>query len=247
LEAADTTMWAEWRDRRMKGFIAPNGKKVREITGGSVLRELGLYSNMFSIARREWKWVEKSPLTDVGRPDNNAPRTRRVHPWRDVRRIVRGLGYVSGQVPETKSQEVALAFLFALRSAMRAGEILQLGAATLDLQKRVATVNHKMQYKTKLPRRIPLTRHAVRLLAPVAHRELCFTVSSASLDALFRKTRDRLMIEDLHFHDSRAEALTRLARKVDVLTLAKISGHKDVSLLSNTYYRESAEDIAARL
>jgi integrase len=67
------------------------------------------------------------------------------------------------------------------------------------------------------------------------------------LDALFRKARNALMIPDLHFHDSRAEALTRLARKVDVMTLARISGHKDLRVLLETYYRESASDIAARL
>jgi integrase len=81
---------------------------------------------------------------------------------------------------------------------------------------------------------------------------MCFTVTAASLETLFRKERDRLAVatpsfSTLHFHDSRAEALTRLARRVDVMTLAKISGHKDLSILQNTYYRESAEDIAARL
>jgi len=92
-----------------------------------------------------------------------------------------------------------------------------------------------------------LTRQAIRLLRPVAQSKRCFTLSSAVLDVLFRKARDRLMIEDLHFHDSRAEALTRLSRKVDVMTLAKISGHKDVRILVNAYYRETAEQIAARL
>jgi len=33
----------------------------------------------------------------------------------------------------------------------------------------------------------------------------------------------------------------------DVMTLARISRHKDLRILLNTYYRESAEDIAARL
>jgi hypothetical protein len=42
-------------------------------------------------------------------------------------------------------------------------------------------------------------------------------------------------------------ALTSLARKVDVMTLARISGHKDLRILMNTYYRETAEQIAARL
>ncbi len=56
-----------------------------------------------------------------------------------------------------------------------------------------------------------------------------------------------LGIDGLHFHDARAEALTRLSRRMDVLTLSRISGHSDLSILSNTYYRESAADIAARL
>ena len=51
----------------------------------------------------------------------------------------------------------------------------------------------------------------------------------------------------MHFHDTRAEALTQLSRKVDVMTLAKISGHKDLSIMQNTYHRETAEDIAARM
>lgn len=97
------------------------------------------------------------------------------------------------------------------------------------------------------PREIPLTRQAVRLLRPMMGRGEVFTVSAKSLDALFRKARDNCLVLDLHFHDSRAEALTRLARRVDVLTLARISGHKDVNLLLSTYYRETAADIAARL
>ncbi|HHF5474929.1 TPA: tyrosine-type recombinase/integrase [Haemophilus influenzae] len=42
--------------------------------------------------------------------------------------------------------------------------------------------------------------------------------------------------EYLHFHDTRRKALTRLSKKVDVMTLAKISGHKDISILQNVYY-----------
>lgn len=55
------------------------------------------------------------------------------------------------------------------------------------------------------------------------------------------------MLPDLHFHDSRATALTHLAKRVPVEVLAKISGHKGIALLVNVYYRESAEDIAKRL
>lgn len=237
---------AAWRDARMAGFIGPDGKRVPAVSSASVLRDIAWLSNAFTVAKHEWHWIEHKPFDGLRPPMSPAPRDRRVMPS-EVRRICRRLGYVTGRAPETKQQEVALAFLVGLRSAMRAGEILSLGKRNLDLVRRLATVEHKTQHITGKPRIVPLTKKAARLLKPVADRTKCFTVSSASLDALFRKARNQLMIEDLHFHDSRAEALTRFSRKMDVMTLAKISGHKDLSILQNTYYRESAADIAARI
>ncbi|ABQ99137.1 integrase [Haemophilus influenzae PittGG] len=49
---------------------------------------------------------------------------------------------------------------------------------------------------------------------------------------------------NLHFHDTRRE---RLAEKVDVMVLAKISGHRDLSILQNTYYAPDMAEIAQRL
>lgn len=45
----------------------------------------------------------------------------------------------------------------------------------------------------------------------------CYRVVVAKVDALFRKARDRCGIVDLHFHDSRANAITMLARHLDIL------------------------------
>lgn len=231
-----TPQLAEWRDARLK-----------KVSASSVVRDINLLRNVFIIARKEWHWIGHHPFDGLKIPLEAPPRDRRVDPWKEVRPLVRALGYVSGRAPATKSEEVALAFLVALRTAMRVSEVLQLGRATLDIQRRVATVGHKMQYVTQKPRKIPLTRHAVRLLTPVAHLDRCFTVDSESMDTLFRRAKMRRMIKGLQFRDARAEALTRLARKVDVLTLSKISGHKDLEMLSRVYYRESEEDIAARI
>lgn len=223
---------ARWRDARLK-----------KVSPGSVQRDINLLSNVFTIARDEWHWCGKSPFTGMRRPGDNPARTRRVLPA-EVRRLCRWLGYRTGEV-KTKQQEVALAFLLGLRTGMRASEILSLSTKTVDMARRVATVQHKTQHITGKPRTVPLSRHAVRLLRSLDGRG--FTITSASLDSLFRKARDALLLKDLHFHDSRAEALTRLARKVDVMTLARISGHKDLRVLLDSYYRESASDIAARL
>lgn len=54
------------------------------------------------------------------------------------------------------------------------------------------------------------------------------------------------MIKDLHFHDSRHEAITRLAKKLDVLALARAVWHRDLRMLQ-IYYNESATDLAKRL
>lgn len=251
LSEIQTPDLAKWRDARLKGFVGGDGEKVEAVGTASVQRDISWLRNAFNIARKEWHWLETNPFEGFRLPADAPPRDRRVLPS-EVKLICRWLGYRSGSVPESLSQEAALAFLVAIRSAMRAGEILALGKNTLDVRRRVAKVPHKTQHLTGKPREVPLTRQAIRLLRPVADREKCFTISSASLDALFRKARDRVAvavpsIADLHFHDSRAEALTRLSRKVDVMTLAKISGHADLKILQNTYYRESAEDIAARL
>lgn len=227
--AADIT---RWRDERLKS-----------VSAASVHREMTLLSNVFKVAAKEWGWCADSPVSGVSKPSDSAPRTRRVLPS-EVHRICRRLGYVTGHV-STKNQQVALAFLIGLRTAMRAGEILALNPSRIDLKRRVVTVPHKMQYLTRRERTIPLTRRGARLVAAIPVGG--WTIDSAMLDALFRKARDQLLIKDLHFHDSRAEALTRLSRKVDIMTLARISGHADLRILQNTYYRESAEDIAARL
>lgn len=223
-----------WRDARLL-----------KVTPGAVRRDVNLFRNLFSVARDEWHWCGESPFKGFSVPSDNPPRTRRVSP-KEVRRVCRWLGYRTGSV-NGKQQQVALAFLLGLRTGMRAGELLSLGDHNVDLARRVATVEHKMQHITGRTREVPMTRHAVRLLAPRMGRGMVFTVAAKSLDAMFRKATKALMIKDLHFHDSRAEALTRLARKVDVMTLARISGHKDLSMLLSTYYRESAADIAARI
>lgn len=224
---------ARWRDTRLK-----------EVSSGTVLRELNLYRAIILKAKREWHWLGHNPFEGLRIPRDNPPRDRRIGAW-EVRRICRWLGYRTNDVHSVQEQ-VALAFLIGLQTAMRSQEILGLQpGVNVDLVARVATVKHKTQYRTRRPREIPLTYAGVRLIRAIPPGG--FTVSAASRDVNFRKAKRALMIEDMKFHDSRAEMLTRIAGKVDVLTLSRISGIKDLRLLAETYYRESSAAIAARL
>lgn len=224
--------------------------RLKSVMPATVKRESHSFSNVWTIAAKAWRWCPvESPWTFVRVPSDSPPRDRRVH-WKEIRQVCRALGYVSGAKPQTLSQEVAYAWLIALRTAMRAGEVLGLTAEAVDLQTRVVTLSkHKTLRYTGRPRHVPITRQARRLLAVLAQGQAgpLFNVNDDSRDALFRKAMGRCKIQGMRFHDSRAEALTLLSRKVDVQTLQKISGHVDINILISTYYRETAAQVAARI
>jgi len=237
-----STDLAGWRDARLA-----------QVSGSTVVREIALLRNVFRVASREWGWLgEPTPWSKVKPPRHNPPRTRQTQP-NELKMILRRLGLVTGKAPVGASEEVAWAYLISHRTAMRAGEILSLSTDTVDLTTGVVKLlAHKTLEREGL-RFVPVTPQARRLLlvldraARAANRKNYFLISSQSLDTLFRKSRDQLLIPDLRFHDARASALTRLARRVDVMTLARISGHRDLNQLLKSYYRESASEIAARL
>lgn len=73
-----------------------------------------------------------------------------------------------------------------------------------------------------------------------------FGLTASQKDSLFRKIRERAAIDGLNFHDARHTAITRLAKKLNPLELARMVGHKDLKMLL-VYYNESADEIAKKL
>lgn len=226
---------AQWRDVRLK--------KVKTAT---VRREMTLLSSVFELARREWKACLVNPVRDAKRPSNGQPRERRVAPG-EISALLNRLGFVEGQPPVTLLQELAYAFLIALETAMRQGEILGMTAKWVNLRERFVRLP---MTKNGSSRNVPLSKRAGELLGPLYHGkgadDRLFKLESASADTMFRRVRDELGIDGLTFHDTRHEAITRLARKVDVLDLARITGHKDLKSLM-IYYNATASELAQRL
>jgi integrase len=214
---------AAWRNARSQ-LVKP----------GTIRRDISLLMSVLETARRDWGWLEGNPLTGVKKPPVPRPRTRLItDDERDA--MVAALGYVEGLPVETPGQRVAVAFLISLETAMRAGELRQ-----CEVGEKVARLE---KTKNGDAREVPLSRRARELFAKVGGR---VDVKGATLDARFRQARKSAGLSGFTFHDARATACTRLARKLDVLTLAKIVGHRDPKSLM-IYYRESAGDIADRL
>lgn len=226
---------AQWRDSRLK-----------TVQTSTVRREMTLLSSVFEIARTEWKACLGNPIRDTKRPRNMPHRERRVEAS-ETTALINRLGYIAGEPPQTLLQELAYAFLIALETAMRQGEILGITAQWVNLPERFVRLP---KTKNGSSRNVPLSKRAIELLAVLYEgkrpADRLFRLESSSADTMFRRVRDELGIVGLTFHDTRHEAITQLARKVDVLDLARITGHKDLKSLM-VYYNATASELASRL
>lgn len=229
IAVADLTpaSFADWRDRRL-----------REVKPASVLREINILNAVINRAVKEWGLLSSNPLASIQRP--RKPPARDRLPTADE---IERMRYSAGSDLNKATARAFHAFLFALETAMRAGEICGLRWEDIDLEARVARLTHT---KNGHPRDVPLSSEAVRLLRALPENDPVFGLSPRQLDVLFRKIRDRAKVSGLTFHDSRHAAITRLAGKLDVLALARMVGHRDLRMLQ-AYYNETAADLAKRL
>jgi len=218
-----------WRDSRLK----INAR-------GSVLRDMTLLGSVLETARKEWKWIEVNPMRDVTRPENPDHRERLIT-GPETRRMLRALGY--GFPIRTVSQAVAACFLMALSTGMRAGELC--GLRWVDVKGNFVRLP---MTKNGTARDVPLSKTARRLLERMKgwDKDLVFGIKSQTLDALFRKAREKAGLAGFTFHDSRHTAATRIAQKLHVLDLCKVFGWKNPKQ-AGVYYNESASNIAKRL
>ncbi|HDS1129588.1 TPA: site-specific integrase [Stenotrophomonas maltophilia] len=220
---------AEWRERRLS-----------QVSGASVRREMNLLQSVFKSCRKDWGWLNSDPIKDVDRPQAPASRKRRV-PQEEIDRLTLALGY-DGGAPETAQHRVALCFLFALETAMRAGEIL--GMKWSDVSAKSVTLP---KTKNGDVRRVPMSARARDIIGLLPQdADSVFNLDPGTRDTLFRRARDAAQIENLHFHDSRAEAIWRLSKKLDVMELARVIGHRDLKSLL-IYYQTDADELADRL
>lgn len=221
-------------------FAKYRDSRLSEVQGVTVAKELLLISNIFTIATKEWKWWNRdNPISNIRKPKPNPPRDRRVSE-QEIEKLKAASKYA---LPlDSNMKRIMHAFLFAIETAMRAGEISSLTWENINFEKRTAFIP---MTKNGEPRTVPLSVRAIELLEQLPDdNEYCFNIWNIAEN--FYKLRNKTDIKNLHFHDSRHEAITRLAKKVDALALARIVGHKRVNQLM-TYYNESPEDIALKL
>ena len=135
---------------------------------------------------------------------------------------------------------------FALETGMRRGELMSLLWVNINFEKSVAflplTKNGDSRY-------VPLSSKAIKILKALP-RDIegrVFPLNKQTVSILFLRGARRAKIIDIHFHDLRHIAITRLASKFsNPIEIAAISGHKSLSMLKR-YTHIKAEDLVQKL
>lgn len=216
-----------WRNRRSK-----------QVGHNTVLKEISFYSGMFTWAKQELFLLEHNPWFDISKPSKPAPRNRRI-PLHEHRAMLESLDYVTPIEPVQPSHFVGWAYLLAIETAMRRGEIIAMQRSDI-----YPDHIHIPKSKNGTKRDVPLSAFAKELIAlntspkPIPLSENAFRLA-------WERRKDKLGFDDLHFHDTRHEAISRMVRdrKLPVEILAKITGHKKIEVLVNTYYNPNAAEL----
>ena len=230
-------------------------ERLKKVKSATVARDLGLLGAVFKYARQELRIMTESPLHDIAKPKQSPSRNRRIS-QDEIERILDAFKYDGNSQPVTKKQQVAWAFLFAIETAMRANEITNLKWA--DVYDRHVELEIT---KNGTARKVPLSKRAIELLScmrGIDETDVCTVknlvakgeVGRNGLSTIFNQVvKGELQINDLTFHDTRHEAISRMVKtsKLPVEVLAKITGHKTISILINTYYNPDIEELADHL
>ena len=216
--------------------------RLKTISPATLRRELAVLSSAINHASKEWGiFISTNPVTAISVPRTANARSRRLEADEQNRLLSASNG------------ELRRIIIIALETGMRRGEILQIRRSHIDFILQTLLIPLT---KTDTPRTIPLSSMAVVSLkeqisisgniTPIRETPL-FSLLPDSLSQAFRRLCRRLEIQNLHFHDLRHEATSRLFEKgLNPVEVATITGHKDTKMLMR-YTHLRAEDLVGRL
>lgn len=237
--------FAKFRDDMTKAGKAPATVKLH----------LGLLSHLYNIASQEWSLDIPNPVARIRKPKVKNSRTRRLE-LDEYEYLLKGASLTSFDL-------LPHLIKIATETAMRQGEILGLEAKNIDYGNRVLLIEDT---KNGDDRTVPLSTIAAKTLQSIPrniksklvfggvsrwHVREQFDRAKKIGQKLYEKDKGITphgFLENLHFHDLRHEAVSRLfeTSKFDVMEVAAISGHKTLQMLKR-YTHIKATDLAKKL
>lgn len=236
---------------RSKDVADYRNHRLKEVANNTIRNEMNLLSGIFETCRKEWGMEAlQNSVRDVSRPSPGKPRDRRLFPGEEER-LLRA-------AKANRSPYIHPLIVLAIETAMRAGELAGLEWANVDLERRVGRLPDT---KNGTVRDVPLSSRAATTLKSMPRRldGKVFGYSTKpgikSITHAFTSLCGQCTnpkgepdpVENLHFHDLRHEATSRLFEKgLNPMQVAAITGHKTLQMLKR-YTHLKAEDLAKLL
>lgn len=209
--------------------LATGGPKER--SPATVKRYLMVLSHLFTIATKEWGWVESNPVTNVMKPKEPKGRVRYLK--EDERdRLLEACA-------ESRSPHLYPAVVIALWTGMRRGEILGLRWEDVDFERSRVTLHDTKNADRRVvpmvgPALDALMKHRTLRSGP---RDLVFPAQSdprqpADIRNAWESAVKRAELENFRFHDLRHTAASYLAMSgASLAEIAEVLGHKTLSMV----------------
>jgi integrase len=226
---------ASIRSKDIADFIK---EREAEGVGGNTIRlDLALLSRVFEVAARDWGMESLvNPVRRVTKPKLPTGRERRLEPGEEDRLL-------------NECHEVMQVIIrLALETAMRREEISRLEWKYVDLDFRTIKLP-AANTKNRQARTIPLSPAALEILKSLPKdKNRLFDMTPDSITQAMGRACKRAGLENLHFHDLRHEATSRLFENtnLDVMEIRAITGHKDMQMLAR-YTHLRMDRLADRL
>ena len=227
------------------GYLKPShlikyrNKRLKEVSGSTVKKELSLISDVFETAIKEWDLpINGNPVSKITLPKENKARDRRLENDEEERLLL--------SCSQSKNPYLLPFVIVATETTMRRGELLQLERQHLNLNNRTA---YLPMTKNGDSRTVPLSTRAIDTLnkIPIHISGKVFPLSETALRGLWNRACRRAGINDLHLHDLRHEGTSRLFELgLNIMEVSTITGHKDLKMLKR-YTHLKAEDLALKL
>ncbi len=226
---ADVTsaLIAEYRDKLSRNPT----QQSKQRSPATVNRYLANLSHVFTIAVKEWRWLDHSPTRNVSRREESHGRTRFLSDDERPRLLA--------ACKESQSPYLYPIVVLALSTGMRRGEILNLTWDDVNLKHRTI---HLKQTKNRERRVVPLAGHALELIRQLSKvrrldSNLLFPRKSnpqrpATIRDGWETALKKTEITDFHFHDLRHSAASYLAMNgATPSEIAAVLGHKTLQMV----------------
>jgi integrase len=214
-------------------------ERLKTISGSSVNRELSIISDCIKKAMTEWScYINENPVKSGLRCEENPRRVRRLE-----------AGEYEKLMSSCKKNRAFWCPIidFAIHSAMRRGELLEITWNMVHLDKKYITLPEEIT-KTKRIRNVPLQPKSLEILRslPRSLNGKVFPIGIKNFERSWTAICKRSGVKGLRFHDLKREAISRLFEKGLSVSEVQLFCGNSLSSLS-VYTQHNSTTLADKL